>query len=63
MPKPSKFGQLKPLYQLLFKLSKSYASNSALAYSGRKDGIGAQIHSIYSLHAYATLRGMEVAPK
>ena len=62
MPKPSKFGPLKPLYKLIFNLSRSSGSKSSLIYSGREDGIGAQIHSIYSLHAYAALRGMEVLP-
>tara|TARA_B100001971_G_scaffold214938_1_gene255667 strand:- start:6926 stop:7783 length:858 start_codon:yes stop_codon:yes gene_type:complete len=63
MPKPSKYGPLKPIYQLTFNLSQSSASKCSLTYSGREDGIGAQIHSLFSLHAYAKLRGMTVLPQ
>lgn len=59
MPKPSKFRPLKPLYQGLFAFDRLGRSTSKLTYAGRSDGIGAQVHSIFSLAAYAHLRGMD----
>lgn len=61
MPKATKLGPYKPLIRAQLAFDKRRASlgrNRFITFSGRSDGIGAQIHAICSLHAYAHLRGL-----
>lgn len=59
MPKPTPLRFYKPVVKSLLLLDKiSKTKSRYLTFAGREDGIGAQIHSIFSLHAYAFLRNM-----
>jgi hypothetical protein len=58
VPKPSKYRPLRPLYQAIFRRDRRHPKDAVLSYAGRSDGIGAQVHAVFSLAAYAHLRGL-----
>jgi len=59
MPKPSKLRPYRPLIKAFLVVEKIIRQSPGhLTFSGRSDGIGAQIHAIFSLHAYAHLRNL-----
>jgi len=58
VPKPTKLRPLRPCYAILSKLDHYPKKRAIVQFSGRNDGIGAQIHSYYSLAAFAALRNM-----
>jgi hypothetical protein len=59
MPKPTPLKPYKPIIKALLALDKiGKAKQRYLTFSGRTDGIGTQVHAVFSLHAYAFLRNM-----
>lgn len=62
MPKPSKYRPLKPFFKQLFSLDRRRSLHSTIQFSGRSDGVGAQVHSQFSIAAYAHLRGLRWIP-
>ena len=59
MPKPSKLKPYRFLINAFIQLEKRLRKRPGhITFSGRQDGIGAQIHAVFSLHAYAYLRNM-----
>jgi hypothetical protein len=60
MANPSPFHYNHVYYRCLLAADRLSPSRAKITYAGRDDGIGAQVHSILSLHAYARLRKLEL---
>jgi hypothetical protein len=58
MANPGRLNPRRLIYRACLRTDKIAPSGASITYAGRKDGIGAQIHSILSLAAYARLRGL-----
>lgn len=59
MANPSAFDPRHLLYKACLWKDQLLPTNASITYAGRKDGIGAQIHSVLSLAAFAKLRGLK----
>jgi hypothetical protein len=59
MANPGRFHPKHLYFRSILAYDRIHPSSASITYAGRKDGIGAQLHSILSLFAYAKLRNLQ----